>query len=68
MDSTTITVSRKTKELLLRLKGEETWDSFLRRLALEALREKRERARERLRELLELDYEDVRVRSWSREY
>ncbi|MCC6002816.1 MAG: hypothetical protein LM590_00540 [Thermofilum sp.] len=66
--STTITVSRETRELLHKLKGRKTWDSFLRELALEELRKKREKIREELEKLLELEYEDVRVRSWAREF
>ena len=68
MRSTTITVSAETKELLEKVKGDETWDEFLRKVALNMLRERRERVRRRLAELLELGYEDVRVRGWAREY
>lgn len=42
---TTIAVSVETKSLLERLKGDMTWDEFLRRLAEEVLREKREAVR-----------------------
>uniref|UniRef100_A0A7J3X784 Uncharacterized protein n=1 Tax=Thermofilum pendens TaxID=2269 RepID=A0A7J3X784_THEPE len=65
--TTTITVTRETKTLLSKLKGRETWDSFLRKLAVEELRKRRERVREELGRLLELEYEEVRVRSWARE-
>ena len=65
---TTITVSVETKELLSKLKGGETWDSFLRRLALEELKKRRDKVREELGKLLELEYEEVRVRSWAREF
>ena len=68
MRLTTITVSAETKELLEKVKGDETWDEFLRRVALDMLRERREKVRKRLAELLELGYEDVRVREWAREY
>jgi len=68
MRLTTITVSAETKELLEKVKGDETWDEFLRRVALDMLRERREKVRRRLGELLELGYEDVRVRGWAREY
>lgn len=67
-DATTITVSRETKMLLKKVKGSETWDSFLRQLALRELEAKREEARRKLNELLELEYEEVRVREWAREY
>jgi len=66
--STTITVSIETKKLLEKIKGDRTWDAFLRELALEILESRRERVRRELNELLELEYEDVRVRRWAREY
>lgn len=66
--ATTITVSAETKELLEKLKGGKTWEEFLRSLAEEMLRERRERVRERLGELLEAEFEEVRVRRWAREY
>jgi len=66
--STTITVSFETKKLLEKIKGDRTWDAFLRELALEILESRRERVRRELNELLELEYEDVRVRRWAREY
>lgn len=66
-ETTTITVSRETKELLSKLKGEETWDSFLRKLALEELKKRRETVREELGKLLELEYKETRVESWARE-
>ena len=66
--STTITVSVETKKLLEKIKGDRTWDAFLRELALEILESRRERVRRELNELLELEYEDVRVRRWAREY
>jgi len=65
---TTITVSVETKELLRRLKGERSWDQFLRELALRELKRRREEVRRRLNELLELEYEEVRIRGWAREY
>jgi len=65
---TTITVSRETRELLSKLKGRETWDSFLKRLALEELKKRKDKVREELERLLELEYEEVRVRSWAREF
>lgn len=66
--STTITVSIETKKLLEKIKGDRTWDAFLRELALEILESRRERVRRELNELLELEYGDVRVRRWAREY
>ena len=68
MMGTTITVSVETKELLRRLKGERSWDQFLRELALRELKRRREEVRRRLNELLELEYEEVRIRGWAREY
>jgi len=65
---TTITVSRETRELLSKLKGRESWDSFLKRLALEELKKRKDKVREELERLLELEYEEVRVRSWAREF
>ncbi len=65
---TTITVSVETKLLLERVKGDETWDAFLRRVALEKLKARREEVRRRLNELLEAEYEEVRVRGWAREF
>ena len=65
---TTITVSVETKLLLERVKGDETWDAFLRRVTLEKLKARREEVRKRLNELLEAEYEEVRVRRWAREF
>jgi len=47
--STTITISRETKELLETLRGNLTWDEFLKKLALEVKREKAMRAVRSLR-------------------
>lgn len=49
LSTTTITVSRETKELLESLRGNMTWDEFLKKLALELKREKARRAIESLR-------------------
>ncbi len=65
---TTITLREETKELLRMLKGSKDWDSFLRELAENYLEMKREENRKKLRELLVLDFEDVRVNEWAREY
>ena len=67
MKRTTITVSIETKLLLERVKGDETWDSFLRKVALEKLEARREEVRRRLNELLEMEYGEVRARGWARE-
>jgi len=66
--NTTITISRETRDLLLKLKGKKSWDSFLREMALEEIKKKRQEIREKLQELLELEYEDVRVKRWAREF
>ena len=49
LSTTTITVSRETKELLESLRGNMTWDEFLKKLALELKRERARRAIESLR-------------------
>jgi len=67
-EATTITLSVETKRLLERVKRDETWDSFQRHFALERLEAKREEVRKRLNELLEMEYEEVRVSRWAREY
>jgi len=63
---TTITISAKTKQALEALKGDESWDEFLLRLVAEFQRMTRERNRRRLAELLEAEFEEVRVRKWAR--
>jgi len=65
---TTITVSYETKHLLEKIKGEETWDTFLRKIAVETLKKRRENIREKLAELLEVEFEEVKVKKWAREY
>ncbi|MDK2463372.1 MAG: hypothetical protein QI223_01160 [Candidatus Korarchaeota archaeon] len=65
--STTIPVSRRTKRELEKLKGPRSWDEFLLDLVSEYRRSRMEAARRELNELLELEYEDVRVRRWTRE-
>lgn len=67
MMSTTIPVSRRTKRELEKLKGSRSWDEFLLDLISEYRRSRMEAARRELNELLELEYEDVRVRRWARE-
>jgi len=65
--STTIPVSRRTKRELEKLKGSRSWDEFLLDLVSEYRRKRMEEARRELNELLELEYEEVRVRRWARE-
>ncbi len=65
---TTITIREETKEMLREMKGEKDWDSFLRELAENYLKMKREEIRAKLRELLSAEYEEVKVRRWAREY
>ncbi|MGC9051075.1 antitoxin VapB family protein [Pyrobaculum sp.] len=62
--STTITISRETKALLEALKGGRTWDEFLRELAQEAVKRRREDARRALAEMLE--EEAVERARWTR--
>jgi hypothetical protein len=62
---TTITVSMETKKLLEKLKGDETWDSFLRKIALDEIKKRREENRKKLAELL---VEDVGRAVWAREF
>ncbi|MEM4736375.1 MAG: hypothetical protein QXD41_00745 [Nitrososphaeria archaeon] len=64
----TIPVSLETKKKLKSMKGSKTWDSFLDELANIVLSEKRLAYRKRMQDLLEMDYDDTRVRGWAREY
>jgi len=65
---TTIPISERVKEELRKMKGNRSWDELLIEL-ISAYRSRRmENLREKLRELLELDYEDVKVRGWAREH
>ncbi len=65
---TTIPVSRDVKEELIKIKGERSWDELLMELLSLYRAHKMKHSRKRLKELLELDYEEVRVRGWAREY
>ncbi len=65
---TTITIKEGTKELLKEMKGDKDWDSFLRELAVNYLKIKREEVRFRLKKLLSAEYDEVRVKEWAREY
>ncbi len=61
--STTITVSKKTKDLLARLKGNRTWDEFLMELAQKYRRERAQQALKQLREIeFDSSYEEVRLK------
>ncbi len=50
------------------MKGSKTWDEFLDELANIARLEKRLKYRKKMKELLEMEYEEVRVGKWAREY
>lgn len=63
--ATTITISKSTKEILENLKGRRSWDAFLKELAREYMKSRRERIREELRKLF---VEETRVKGWAREY
>jgi hypothetical protein len=63
--STTITISRSTKEVLENIKGGKKWDTLLRDLAEEYMKAKRSRVRRELKKLL---VEETRVKTWAREY
>ena len=65
---TTITISKETKLVLEALKAVESWDEFLLGIIAEVQRIRREKSRGRLSELLEVEFEEVRVRKWAREY
>lgn len=61
-------MSVETKRKLKSMKGNKTWDSFLDELANIALAEKRLAYRKKMQSLLEMEYDDTRVRKWAREY
>lgn len=64
----TIPVSVETKKKLESMKGEKTWDEFLDELANMMRLENRLKYRKKMRELLEMEYEETRVKKWAREY
>ncbi|MEM2570571.1 MAG: hypothetical protein QXP96_02465 [Thermoproteota archaeon] len=64
----TIPVSKETKKRLESIKGNKAWDEFLNELANMALNEKRFKHRKRMQKLLEMEYDETRVRKWAREY
>jgi len=61
-------VSRETKKRLESIKGEKAWDEFLNELANMALNERRLKNRKKMQKLLEMEYDEARVRKWAREY
>ncbi|MBS7652643.1 MAG: hypothetical protein QW638_06010 [Candidatus Bathyarchaeia archaeon] len=63
--STTITITIETKRLLEKIKGELSWDDFLRKLTLDLISKEREDNRKLLMELLEEEPKRVK---WAREY
>ncbi len=66
--STTITISKRVKEILTKLKGNRTWDSFLLELAEEYRRRRAEEALKRLRRIeFDSSYEEVRLKLKLRE-
>lgn len=65
---TTITIKGGTKEMLREMKGDKDWDSFLRELAENYLKMKREEVRAKLREMLTAECDEVRVKKRAREY
>jgi|YelNatPaOPRAMG01_1025707.scaffolds.fasta_scaffold100999_2 hypothetical protein len=64
----TIPVSKETKKKLESIKGEKTWEEFLNELVNIALTEKRFKYRRKMQKLLEMGYDEVRVKRWAREY
>lgn len=64
----TIPVSKETKKRLESIKGEKAWDEFLNELVNVALTEKRVKHRKKIQKLLEMGYDETRVRKWAREY
>jgi len=60
---TTITISRRTKDLLARLKRDKTWDEFLTELAHNYRKTKARKALEQLRKIeFDSTYEEVRLK------
>ncbi len=66
--TTTIPVSEGVKEELRKIKGDRSWNELLIELIAVYRARKMEKSRKRLGELLELGYDEVRVRGWAREY
>ncbi len=66
---TTISVREDVKKLLEDVKGDKDWNTFLKELAEEYIAMKREKVRSKLKELLIIDdTEELRVKTWAREY
>ncbi len=61
-------VSKETKKRLESIKGKKAWDEFLNELVNIALSENRLKNRKKMQKLLEMGYDEVRVRKWAREY
>ncbi|HDI73740.1 MAG TPA: hypothetical protein ENF57_01880 [Candidatus Korarchaeota archaeon] len=55
-------------EELRKIKGNKSWDELLTELIAVYRTRKMENSRKRLKELLELRYDEVRVKGWAREY
>jgi predicted CopG family antitoxin len=68
MALSTIPVSSETKKKLQSMKGNKTWDELLNDLVDIAQSKKRVEYKKRLQELLEMEFEDVKVKKWAREY
>lgn len=66
--STTIPVKTETKKRLEGMKGRKTWDEFLDELANMVRSEKRVRHRKKMGKLLQMDFKEVKVKKWAREY
>ena len=65
---TTIPVKVGTKKKLESLKGKRTWDDLLEELANTTRFEKRVKYRRKMGKLLDMRFEEVKVRKWAREY
>lgn len=65
---TTIPVKSDTKRKLEAMKGKRTWDDFLEELANMTRFEKRAKYRRKMGKLLDMRFEEVKVRKWAREY
>jgi len=66
---TTITILSKTKRALEALKKkDESWDEFLHKLIAEIQRVRREKNRGKLSEILEAEFQEVKIKKWAREY
>ncbi len=66
--ATTTTIKKDANEVLRTLEGDKDWDRFLKELAESYLTTRRERTREKLKGPLAGEFEDVRVKRWTKEY